>query len=321
GSVRKSGKRVRITGQLIEAATDRHLWANNFDGALEDVFDLQDQIASSVVGLIAPRLELAEIERTKSKPTERLDSYDFYLRGTALFYQKAIVEAEKQFRKAIERDGEYAAAYAMAALTLQRRQADTGVPLTTESRSEAIALARRAAKLANDDAFTLARCGHVLTYLGHEYDYGMSLVEPAVALNPNLGIAWYSLGWVALMCGRFERSIESFDRMIRLSPLDPYRGHAWAGSSFAFFCLGRYQESCAPGLKAVQFSADAHQLASYILNCVGSGRTPEAQEAARQFLSLQPGFRASDARTLFPIRLPEVQDRIVAAFRDAGIPE
>ncbi|WP_245286715.1 adenylate/guanylate cyclase domain-containing protein [Bradyrhizobium sp. ARR65] len=320
GSVRKSGKRVRITGQLIEAATDRHLWADNFDGALEEVFDLQDQVTSSVVSLIAPRLELAEIERTKSKPTERLDSYDFYLRGTALFYQKALVEAELQFRKAIERDQDYAAAYAMAAFMLQRRQADSGVPLNVECQTEAIALARRGAKLANDDAFTLARCGHILTYLGHDYDCGISLVEQAITVNPNLGMAWYSLGWVALMCGRFERSIQGFDRMIRLSPLDPYRAHAWAGSSFAFFFLERYEEGCALATKAVQFSADAHQLAAYILNSLGAGRTREAQEAARQFLKLQPEFRASDARTLFPVRLSEAQTRMVAAFKAAGVP-
>jgi adenylate cyclase len=321
GSVRKSGKRVRITGQLIEAATDRHLWADKFDGAVEDVFDLQDQVASSVVGLIAPRLELAEIERAKSKPTEKLDSYDFYLRGTALFYQKVTVEAGEQFKKALERDPDYAAAYAMAAFMLHRRQGDTGVPLTAECRAEAIALARRGAKLANDDAFTLARCGHVLTYLGHEYDRGMSLVEQAVALNPNLGMAWYSLGWVALMGERFERSIESFDRMIRLSPLDPLRVHAWAGISFALFSLGRYEEGCIPAIKAIQFSADAHQLAAYTVNCVGAGRTREAQEAAIQLLNLQPDFRASDARTLFPIRSPQVNDRIVTALHDAGIPE
>jgi TolB-like protein/class 3 adenylate cyclase len=113
GSVRKAGNRVRITGQLIEATTGRHLWADKFDGALEDVFALQDQVTTSVVGLIAPTLEHAEIERARQKPTDRLDSYDFYLRGMALVSKRRFPEAREFFRKAFEQDPEYGAAYAM----------------------------------------------------------------------------------------------------------------------------------------------------------------------------------------------------------------
>jgi hypothetical protein len=104
GSVRKSGSRVRITGQLIEAATDRHLWADKFDGALEDVFDLQDQVTSCVVGLIAPKLEQAEIDRARQKSTENLDSYDLFLRGLALTNKRAPAEARAFFTKAYEQD-------------------------------------------------------------------------------------------------------------------------------------------------------------------------------------------------------------------------
>src|SRR5260370_16199169 len=116
-------------------------------------------------------------------------------------------------------------------------QAISGVLLTAELRTDAIRLAHLASKVGSDDAFTLARAGNVLTYLGRQYDRGASMVEQAVALNPNLGIAWYSRGWVTMMCGEAERSIESFDGMIRLSPLDPLRVGAWNGSSFAFFML------------------------------------------------------------------------------------
>ena len=236
GSVRKAGNRVRITGQLIEAATGRHLWADKFDGALEDVFGLQDQITTSVVGLIAPTLERAEIERTKQKPTDRLDSYDFYLRGMALANRvRSLPEAREFFKKAFELDPEYGAAYAMAAWTLMMQQSISGVPLSAEMRSEGIRLAHRASAVGSDDAFALARSGHVLTYLGHEYDRGASMVEQAVALNPNLAMAWHARGWVSLMCGDGERSVESFDRMIRLSPLDPLRIGAWNGSAFALF--------------------------------------------------------------------------------------
>ena len=139
GSVRKAGNRVRITGQLIEAATGRHLWADKFDGALEDVFGLQDQVTASVVGLIAPTLEQAEIERARQKPTDRLDSYDFYLRGMALANRRGSLAAARElFRKAIERDPEYGPAYAMAASTLMMEQGASGVPLGAEAKGEAL---------------------------------------------------------------------------------------------------------------------------------------------------------------------------------------
>ena len=244
GSVRKSGNRVRITGQLIEAATDRHIWADRFDGTLEDVFDLQDRVTSSVVGLIAPKVEQAEIERARQKPTESLDSYDYFLRGMALISKRTLAEARQFFIKAYEQDPEYGAAYAMAATTLMFEQGISGVPLTAEQRAEAIRLAHLASRAAGDDAFTLARSGHVLTYLGREYDRGASMVEQAITLNPNLAIAWYSRGWVTMMCGEGARAIESFDRMIRLSPLDRLRAGAWNGSAFAFFTLSRYEDGC-----------------------------------------------------------------------------
>jgi adenylate cyclase len=322
GSVRKAGNRVRITGQLIEAATGRHLWADKFDGALEDVFGLQDQITTSVVGLIAPTLEQAEIERARQKPTDRLDCYDFYLRGMALANKRAsLLEAREFFRKAFEQDPEYGAAYAMAAWTLMMQQSIGGVPLTAEMRADAIRLANLGSRLASDDAFTLARSGHVLAYFGHEYDRAASMVEQAVALNPNLAIAWNARGWVTLMCGEAERAIESFDRMIRLSPLDPLRIGAWNGSSFALFHLGRHEEGCASAMKSIQLAANVHTLGAYIVNAVGAGRAAEARETVAQLLRLQPDFRASHVHEAFPIRSSDERDRIAAALREAGLPD
>jgi adenylate cyclase len=323
GSVRKAGGRVRITGQLIEAATDRHIWADKFDGALEDIFDLQDQITMSVVGLIAPKLEQAEIERAKQKPTDSLDSYDFYLRGTELVSTRTLAplpEALELFKKAFEQDPNYAAAYAMAAWTILLQQSISGVPLTAEMRAEAIRLANLGSR-GTDDAFVLARSGHVLTYLGHEYDRGASMVEQAVALNPNLAIAWHSRGWVSLMCCEDERAIESFERMIRLSPLDPLRVRAWGGSSFALFALGRYEDGFLSGKKAIQFLTDAQSMGAYIVNAVRAGYAVEAQEAVARLLQLHPDFRASHAQKAFPMRSQEAKDRITAALKDAGLPE
>jgi adenylate cyclase len=322
GSVRKAGMRVRIAAQLIEAATDRHLWADHFDGAVEDVFGLQDQVAIGVVGLIAPKLEQAEIERSRRKPPDQLDSYDFYLRGMALATKRrTLPEARELFRRAFERDPEYGAAYAMSAWTLVAEQVTSGIPLTAEMRTDAIRLAHLGARLANADAFTLARCGHALTYFEHEYDRGLSMVEQAVALNPNLAVAWYSRGWVALLCGDAERAIESFDRMIRLDPLDPQRISAWLGTSWALFCLKRFEEGCASAAKAIQVSADANTLGAYIANTVCAGRTVEAREAVGQLLKLQPDFRASYGREALPARSPDVREQIATAYRAAGLPD
>ncbi len=322
GSVRKAGRKIRIIGELIEAATDRHLWADKFDGLLEDMFDLQDQVTTSVVGLIAPTVERAEIERATQKPTGKLDSYDFYLRGMALIYRRAsLPKALALFRAAIEKDPEFAAAYAMAASTLMGHQGESGVPLVAKMRTDALQLARLGVKLADEDAFTLARCGHVLAYLGHEYDRGASLVEQAVALNPNLAIAWHSRGWVSLMCAEFERAIESFDRMIRLSPLDPMRIRAWTGTSFALFHLGRYEEGSAAAKKSIQYYTNAHTLSAYIVNMLRAGRASEAGDAVKQLLELQPNFRASHVRETFPCRLPEESTRVAAALREAGLPD
>jgi TolB-like protein/class 3 adenylate cyclase/Tfp pilus assembly protein PilF len=322
GSVRKAGSRVRITGQLIEAATDRHLWADKFDGALEDVFGLQDQVTSSVVGLIAPKLEQTEIERARQKPTDSLDSYDLFLRGMALAYRKGkFPEAREFFRKAFEQDPDFGAAYAMAASTLMWQQGTTGVRLTSEMRAEAIRFAHIGSRVGSDDAVALARSAHVLAYIGGEYDRAAAMVEQAVALNPNLAMAWYSRGWVMLMCGDAERAIESFDRMIRLSPLDRLKVSAWNGCSYAHFCLRHYEDGWASAMQAIQVVKDFHTLGAYIVNAIYAGRTEEAKEAAAQLLKLQPQFRASHTAEAYPLRIPEMHERMIAAFREAGVPE
>jgi tetratricopeptide (TPR) repeat protein len=321
GSVRKASRKVRITGQLIEAASNNHLWADKFDGELEDIFELQDQITRTVVASIAPKLEQAEIERAKQKPTERLDSYDNYLRGMAVLHRNLDREANDFFKKAIELDPDYGAGYAMSAWILLKGHATKGVFLSAEKRAEAVHLANAAAKLAADDAFSLARSGHVLSYIGHQYDRGASLIEDALTLNPNLASAWYSRGFVALMCGEAERATESFNRLLRLSPLDPLRVNAWNGNSFALFVLGRYEEGRTYATKALQFYTDIHTLASLVLNCVGAGRAEEAKEGAAQILELQPNFTVAGAMQAFPTRSEAYRAQMAAALKEAGIPE
>jgi TolB-like protein len=224
GSVRKVGNRVRITGQLVDATTGGHLWADRFDGTLEDIFELQDRVTASVVGVIAPRLEQVEIERARRKPTESLDAYDYYLRGKASFHQAtnaSISEALGLFYRAIELDPEYAAAYGMAAWCYIRRKSNRWMTDPVKEITETARLVRRALDLGREDAVALCTAGHALAYVVGDLDQGAVLLDQAVALNPNLSIALNLAGWVKLFLGELDAAIDFQERAIRLSPRDP----------------------------------------------------------------------------------------------------
>jgi TolB-like protein len=193
GSVRKAANRVRLTGQLIDAMTGAHISSDRFDGGIQDIFDLQDQMASSVVGAIMPKLEQAEIERAKCKPTESLDAYDYFLRGMARFYQRsreATDEALRLFKTAIDFDPEFAAAYGMAAWCHAWRKMNGWMTDAARESAEATRSARRAVELGKDDATALARGGHALAFIGGDLDSGVVFLDRALVLNPNLAAAW-----------------------------------------------------------------------------------------------------------------------------------
>ncbi len=210
GSVRKAGNRVRITGQLIDATTGAHLWADRFDSQLEDIFDLQDQVTSRVIGAIFPRLERAEIERAKRKPTESLQAYDYYLRALSSFYQftrEGNIEAVELSEAANAIDPEFAAAYAIGAYAyLQRKFFDWRSDAAHE-RSEAQRLVRRAVELDKDDPTVLARAGQVISELMGEVEEGAALLSRAIDLDPNLVIARYSRGGEHLLRGEVDAAL------------------------------------------------------------------------------------------------------------------
>ena len=322
GSVRKIADRVRIVGQLIDASTGRHLRADKFDGELQDIFDLQDKVTSDVVATIAPTIEQAEIERSKRKTTDHLGSYDLYLRGMAVAYRRSTAsKALELFNAAIELDGEFAAAYAMAAYVALTEHAVGGSPLSVERRERAVRLAERAAWLGHDDAFALARSAHVLAYLGRRYDRAELLAERAVALNANSAPAWHSRGWVATVSVSPERALQSFRQMMRLSPLHPLTVGALYGSSFAYFLASRYEEGLAAGTRAVQMAANVLSLAAFIVNAISLGRSVEATDAAAHLLQFDPNFRVGKVDHIFPARSADARARIERALRESGLPE
>ena len=195
GSIRKAANRVRITGQLVDTATGAHLWADRFDGGLGDIFDLQDQVTESVVGAIAPAVEKAEIERAKRKPTESLDAYALYLRGSTKFYQiasrQANEEALRLFNGAIELDPDFASAYGRAASCYVQAKANSWISDTANEIAEVTRLAQRAVELGKDDAIALAASGYALAYIVHDLGVGAGLIDRALVLNSNLAEAWF----------------------------------------------------------------------------------------------------------------------------------
>jgi tetratricopeptide (TPR) repeat protein len=222
GSVRKVGNRVRITGQLIDSATGAHLWADRFDGKLEDIFDLQDQVTSKVVAAIAPKLEKAEIERAKRKPTDNLDAYDYYLRGLAGVHQwtlEANTEALANFHQAIELDPSFASAYALAARCYAQRKTSGWVTDRAHDIAEARRLARRATELGRDDAEALCAAGFAFADVVGEIEFGNALIDKALLLNQNLATAWYFSGWVRIWLGEPEEAMTELLEHCGLAPM------------------------------------------------------------------------------------------------------
>jgi TolB-like protein len=325
GSVRKSGNRVRITGQLIDATTATHLWAERFEGTLDDIFELQDQMAESVVGAIAPQLERAEIERAKRKPTESLDAYDYYLRGMAKLHsgtREAIEAALPLFYKATELDPEFAAAYGMAAWCHFWRKVNGWMTDRPREIADGARLARLAVELGRDDAVALTRGGHVLAHLAGDLDGGIALIDRAVLLNPNLAPAWFLGGFLRALGGETDAAIEHLAHAVRLSPLDPEMFRMQAGMALAHFFAGRFDSASAWAEKAVVnlpsfLAAVSLVAASHAL----AGRIDEARQAMQRLRALDSSLRVSNLKDWLPIYRPEDLARFADGLRLAGLPE
>ena len=325
GSVRKAGNRIRITGQLIDAATGAHLWADRFDSLLEDIFDLQDRVTSSVIGAIAPQLQRAEIERAQRKPTGSLQAYDYYLRALAAFYRRTreeTTEALKLTEIASGIDPEFAAAYALGARCYIQRKSFGWRTDAAEEIAETRRLARRAIELDQDDPSVLARAGHALAFVVGEIEEGADLVSRAINLDPNQATARYWMGWIHLWLGEIDAAIEQFQVALRLSPLDPSIFTAQSGMAWAHFMAGRNEE--ASSWAATTIRRQPNFLAGHriMMACHAmSGRVEEARQACMLALQLDPTLRISRIKDVAPFRRAEDIERLAQAYRIAGMPE
>jgi TolB-like protein len=325
GNVRKVANRVRITGQLIDATTGGHLWADRFDGNLDDIFDLQDLVTAGVVGAVTPRLEKAEIERAKWKRTDGLDAYDFYLRGLEHFYQRtreANNEALRLFYHSIECDPVYATAYAMAAWCYSVRQANRWMNDRGTEVAETERLARTALELGRDDAIVLSRAGHALVDVVHDFEAGQRFIGRALALNPNLASSWYASGWLNLFIGDPETAIKHMANFERISPFDPAMPRMQSASAFAHVFAGRYEKAVAHAEIALSENPVLHMgLRAAALACALAGRASSARAFMARLRDIDPALCISNLQDLTPLQRPQDVSLYAEGLRQAGLPE
>src|SRR5262245_15206427 len=258
-------------------------------GEIGDVFALQDQVTARVVSAIAPRLQQAEIERARRKPTGSLDAYDLYLRGLANFYKftrEGFEEALRLYCKAIELDADFGTACAATAFCIAQRKA-LGLVIDREGVAEAKRLALRAVQLGKDDATVLSSAGYVLAYVVRDLDDGAAFLDRALLINPNFAPGWTSNGWVKLWLGEPDRAIEQFAQAMRLSPTDPTLCGMQIGTAHAHFFAGRYDDAVIWAKMALREVPDYHAaLRVAAAGCALAGRDEEAKRMVARLLEI-----------------------------------
>ena len=326
GSVRKAGNRVRITGQLIDTTTGAHIWADRFDGALDDIFELQDQIAGNVVGAIEPKLRQSEIDRATRKPTGSLDAWDLYLRALALRYkytEESIREAIALLRRALAIDPSYAPAAAMIGYWRgHQRNNRLGIVSDAEI-AEAVRLARGAIEAGKEDPDALWMAGWTLSALAGEHATAANIIARALTLNPNSSHAWAVSGVVSVSQNRPDPAIEAFERAIRLSPFDPWGARVFtAGLAVAHQAAGRYEEAIEWADRSLAVTPDYRPtLRVKVVSLAQLGRIEEARDWLSRMLELEPGLTIAGFKAGRKDLPPELLAQRVEGLRKAGLPE
>ncbi len=280
GSVRKAGNRVRIAGQLIDAASGAHLWADRFDGSLEDVFDLQDKVAASVAGVIEPALLAAETSRSIHRPAAGLAAYDLYLRAFAMYLSSArqIPAALQLLQQAIARDPDYAPALALAGFCHGRLPVDGRSDGPAANRRMGIDFSRRALEAARDDPSVLVNVAHAMAHFGEDIGAALALVDRALALNPNFARAWHVSGIHRVWAGQPDIAIEHTETCLQLSPRARV-GPTLATIGYAHFLSRRFDEAVPELLVAIQDDPGFPQPYRWLASCYAHmGKLDDARE-------------------------------------------
>ena len=320
GSIRKAGQRVRITGQLIEAATGHHLWADRFDGDLADIFDLQDRIAASVVGAIEPSLKRAEIARATAKPTADLDAYDLYLRAlrrSEAQTRDGMDGAVALLRQALTIDPAFVRAKGLLTYVyLMRLEQGWGMP---DDREIALKLARETIATTTDDAEALGPAGWALAHTGGDFPGAYAALDRALHLHPNYAMGLSYLGFARILGNDPLPAVGYFERALRLSPVDPDNGNRLGGLGVAYLMTGRNEEAVGHLQRATQEMPNGKWIQRHLIHALTRlSRYDEARVAAARLLAIEPAHRVGPPPATFN---PEVNEERRQALLNAGIPE
>jgi TolB-like protein/tetratricopeptide (TPR) repeat protein len=325
GSVRKAGNRVRITGQLIDTTTGAHIWADHFDGALDDIFELQDRVASSVAGTIEPKLRQSEIERASRKPTANLTAYDLYLRALARSYRytdEGLAEAVVLARQALAIDPSYAPAAALVGRCRWVQRVQGWGALSDEDVGEACRLARQALEAERDDAETISQAAWTLFFMAGEAAMAAAALDRALTLNPNAAHAWLVRGNIHALRNQPEAAIEAIERARRLSPFDPYSFFYAAAIAAAHFAARRFEQAIEWADRSLH---DQPRLVTAIRLKVAAlahlGHLDEARAELSRVLATDPKLTIAGFREYAHFAAPEVLKLFVTGLRLAGLPE
>jgi adenylate cyclase len=323
GSVRKAGERVRITGQLIDAWSGAHLWAERFEGVLAEVFELQDRVAEGVAGAIEPTLRGAEIERARRKPTDSLDAYDLYLRALPHVFTtmaEGVREALRLLDRALVLDPGYAAALGFKAWCHLQSHLHGWTGDGEAERAAGEQAARRAVASGRDDPTALALGGLVVSLLARDHEAGLAALGRAVALNPSSALAFGASALVHCFAGDYGTAIEHGRRALRLSPFDPLAYRPLIALAFAHLFTDRHEEAAEYAARAIQANPGldvSHTI--LVASLVELGRLEEARAAAGQLMAAFPTFRIAQRRRA-GFRDTARFEAYLAALRRAGLP-
>jgi adenylate cyclase len=317
GSVRKAGAQVRITGQLIDALNGTHLWADRFDGSLEEVFALQDKIAVSVAGVIEPTLQAAEMRRSAARPTTDLTAYDLYLRALAAFYPRTkarILEALGLLERAISIDGHYGPALVWAANCHRTLVRDGWAEEPETSRLKCIDLARRALEAGENDPRILADAANALALFGENIGSLIGLVDRALALNPSFARGWFVSGLLRVFAGQPDLAIEHLETAQRLNPRE-HVGTLLSAMGLAYFFKRRFDEAAAKLLLALQDHPGFPSSYRHLAACYAHmGRLEEARAIVSRLRAITPLVVPSES----PFRNPEDRKLYLSGLRLAA---
>lgn len=325
GSVRKAGSRVRVSGHLVEASAGTSLWADRFEGSVLEVFELQDLVASRVIGAISPRLEQAEMARAKHKPTESLDAYDNYLRGMASLYhwtKEGLETGLPYFYKAMELDADFAAAKGAAAWCYFWRMANGWMTERNKETAEVARLVGNVTIAGQDDAVALAFSGLALGYVVGDFETGSAMLDRALLLNPNCAAAWSASGCLKACHDDPDIAIEHLSQAMRLSPLDPLTFFMQSFTAFAHFVAGRY-DAAWPVAEAAS-RAQPYYLTGLRVAAASNamaGRPDAASKYIAMSLQLDPELTIANLKHRVGQIRPDYFARYVEALRLAGLPE